>query len=307
MHQSELRSRARWYSTACVVFSVLAGCASAPTPVAESAPRAASSGVQPIIFAVTGDGPRGEEDWTLLPQYFAAEKADGRARYLLHTGDLCKGSQLFDAAYSARVAALFRQSSIPVLFVVGDNEWNDQSDPWVTWPLWERDFSRFHEAYPDAPVVARQVERPENIAWLDDGVLFIGINMVGGTMHDVEEWGYRHRANAAWVADNLATHGSDAFAVVVFAQAAPSLIHEDFTKPFASMVAAFGKPVLYIHGDHHKWEYEEGWRAPNLTRIQVDQVSKARPVHIIVSPDKPESPFSFDRLGAGEVAPEGTS
>ena len=280
------------------VLALLAGCATAAPSQDVNAVAAPSNAV---VFAATGDGPRGPEDWDLLPQYFAAEKADGRARYMLHTGDLCKGSQPFDVAYSSRVAALYRQSSIPVLFVVGDNEWNDQDDPDASWPIWEKDFSRFHEAYPDAPKVMRQESYPENMAWLDDGVLFIGINLVGGFMHDVEGWGYRHRANADWVEANLDRHGADAYAVVVFAQAAPDWKHEDFTVPFAATVAAFGKPVLFLHGDHHHWQYEEGWRAPNLTRIQVDQVTLARPVHIIVSPENPGHPFSFDRHGVNET------
>jgi hypothetical protein len=127
-------------------------------------------------------------------------------------------------------------------------------------------------------------------------VLFIGINLVGGFIHDVEEWGYRHRANAEWVAQHLANDGAKAYAVVVFAQAAPNQKHEDFIKPFVASVAAYGKPVLFLHGDHHRWELEEGWKnTPNLTRVQVDQVTKARPVHITVSPSQPEHPFSYDR------------
>jgi hypothetical protein len=92
---------------------------------------------------------------------------------------------------------------------------------------------------------------------------------------------------------------------VVFAQAAPNWKHEDFVAPFVAAAAAYGKPVLFIHGDHHNWEFEPGWRAPNLTRVQVDQVKKARPVHVIVSPDQPQQPFSFDRHGAGPITPEG--
>ncbi len=277
----------------------LVGCATANTE--GNAPAAQAQSVAPgsLVLAVTGDGPRGEEDWTLLPEYFEAEKADGRAKYLIHTGDLCKGSQLFDAGYSAKVAALYRRSPIPVIFVVGDNEWNDQPDPDASWPLWEKDFMRHYEAYPNGPKVARQEGYPENIAWMEDGVLLIGINLVSGFMHDAEEWGYRHRANAEWVDHNLALHGDDAYAVVLIAQAAPKRVHEDFLTPFVESVAAYGKPVLYVHGDGHVWQIEENWRAPNLTRIQVDQVTRARPVHIIVSPENPTHPFSYDRHGAG--------
>lgn len=278
----------------------LAGCASTSRGTAGhgKAPK-------PLTFAATGDGPRGEEDWTLLPQYFAAEKEDGRARYLIHVGDLCKGAQLFDADYSARVAALYRQSSIPVILVTGDNEWNDQADPDAAWKLWEKDFMHFSEHFKGAPKLKRQEGHPENIAWLDQGVLFIGIKIVSGRMHDVEEWSQRHRANAEWVEQNLNSLGKKAYAVVVIGQAAPKAYHEDFFRRFVPAVQAYGKPVMYLHGDGHRWELEEGWRAPNLVRIQVDQVTKARPVHITVSPGDPEHPFSYDRLGAGAVKPEG--
>lgn len=283
-----------------VAFATLHGCASTKgTTLSRDTHPAA------ITFAATGDGPRGEEDWTLLPQYFAAEKADGRAKYLLHVGDLCKGSQVFDADYSARVAALYRESSIPVILVPGDNEWNDQADPDAAWLLWEKDFMHFSEQFRGAPRLKRQKGYPENIAWLDKGVLFIGIKIVSGRMHDVEEWGYRHRADAEWVEENLATLGQKAYAVVVVGQAAPKEYHEDFFRRFVPAVAAYGKPVMYLHGDGHRWEIEEGWRAPNLVRIQVDQVTKARPVHITVSPEQPDHPFSYDRLGAGAIKPEG--
>lgn len=280
----------------------LAGCiACGGLPVDHDAPQPPG----PVTFSATGDGPRGEEDWTLLPQYFAAEKADGRARYLIHVGDLCKGSQVFNADYSAKVADLYRQSSIPVILVPGDNEWNDQADPDAAWTLWEKDFMYFSEHFPGAPRLIRQEDRPANIAWVDDGVLFIGITIVSGRMHDVEEWGYRHRANADWVEQNLNTLGREAYAVVVIGQAAPKAYHEDFFRRFVPAVEAFEKPVLYLHGDGHVWEYEEGWRAPNLLRIQVDQVTKARPVHITVSPEDPKHPFSYDRLGAENAVAEG--
>jgi len=307
-------SLARCIALGAIAITGLSGCASntvapASTEAPANAPATASApaaGPRPLIVAATGDGPYVEEDWTLLPQYFAAEKADGRARYLLHVGDLLKGNQVYDDAYSRRVAALYRQSSIPVIFVPGDNEWNDEPYPEKVWPIWVRDFMRFPEQYPDAPVLARQAERPENIAWLDEGVLFIGINLVGGRMHDVEEWGYRHRANADWVDHNLAALGAEAYAAIVFAQAAPRRMHEDFFRRFVPAVEAFGKPVLYLHGDGHVWELEEGWRVPNLTRVQVDQVNYGRPVHIAVSPHRPQAPFSYDRHGAGPVNQEGT-
>src|SRR5690606_25454488 len=94
-----------------IAVTALSGCATKPKAgLSTGAPA-------PLTFAATGDGPYGDVDWTLLPEYFAADKAEGKARYLLHAGDLLRGVQTFDDAYSQKVAALYRQSSLPVIFV----------------------------------------------------------------------------------------------------------------------------------------------------------------------------------------------
>ena len=248
----------------------------------------------PLSFSATGDGPRGDEDWTLLPEYFALEAEDGRAEYMLHLGDICKGRDTLPESYSVRVADLFKTSPIPVIFVPGDNEWNDLKDPDAGWILWERYFMGFEKNFECTPNIQQQPVRSENVAWVDKGVLMVGLNLVGGTVHDAEEWRLRHRQSALWVNGLLAYHADDVRAAVVFAQARPGAKHEDFFTPFVASAAAFGKPVLYLHGDGHRWDHEEGWRAPNLLRVQVDQVTKAPPVLVTVTLD-PDHPFVFDR------------
>ncbi|NIA16219.1 MAG: hypothetical protein GWP08_19320 [Nitrospiraceae bacterium] len=259
-----------------------------------SAVTALAVEAEPLTFSVTGDGPRGAEDWDLLPAYFALEKADGRSAFLLHVGDICKGHDVLPEAYYARVAELFQRSPVPVVFVPGDNEWNDLEDPDEGWRFWERHFLRFPKHFADGPKVWRQHVRPENVAWIAQGVLIMGINLVGGTVHDAAEWKRRHSQNAAWVRDNLTWYGGRVRAAVVFAQAAPSEKQEDFFAPFVEAAATFGKPLLYLHGDGHAWQHEPQWRAPNVLRVQVDQVSKAPPVLVTVTTD-PGQPFVFDR------------
>ena len=255
---------------------------------------AADQEAEPLTFSVTGDGPRGDEDWDLLPAYFALEEADGRSAFLLHVGDICKGRDALPESYCVRVAQLFRQSKTPVIFVPGDNEWNDLEDPDAGWRLWERYFMPFPKHFADTPRLWRQHVRPENVAWVTQGVLIMGINLVGGTVHDAAEWRRRHAQNAAWVRDNLTWYGNRVHAAVVFAQAAPREKHEDFFAPFVEVATAFAKPVLYLHGDGHSWEHEPQWRAPNILRVQVDQVAKAPPVLVTVTTDS-ERPFVFDR------------
>jgi hypothetical protein len=248
----------------------------------------------PLVFSATGDGPRGEEDWGLLRHYFAEEKRSGTSAFVLHTGDICPGSMSPPEEYYQEVAALFRESSIPFFFVPGDNEWNDTDDPDAAYVYWCRSFLGYSQQFENAPRVAWQTEHRENIAWRYRGVLFVGINLVGGTVVDPEEWKVRHADNALWINKQFKDHGPDIRAAVVFAQANPNKKHEDFVAAFAKSAEAFGKPVLFLHGDGHKWQHEPGWRAPNILRVQVDQVKKAPPVEVTVSDDE-TMPFSFRR------------
>ena len=58
----------------------------------------------------------------------------------------------------------------------------------------------------------------------------IGLNIVGGTVHDKAEWATRLQQDADWVAEQFARHKSDARAAVLLAQAAPAGAHELFFK-----------------------------------------------------------------------------
>lgn len=247
-----------------------------------------------LVFTATGDGPRSEEDWMLLQKQIDADNADGKTAFLLHLGDIWKGSDRLPESHYLQVAALLRTSSAPVYIVPGDNEWTDLLDPAEGWTFWTRHLLKLDERWKKDVVVERQTERPENMAWVQQGVLMIGVNMVGGNMKDAVEWHARHLAGAAWVKESLAKHGAASCAAVIFAQARPKEPQEDFFAIVIEEIKAFGKPTMYLHGDGHKYEVEPGWRVPNLTRVQVDQVAKARPLLITVTTD-PAQPFLFDR------------
>ena len=248
-----------------------------------------------LIFSATGDGPLSNLDWTLLPKYFDLEKADGRSEFLLHVGDITSQCLTLPESYYIKVAKLYQSCPIPVIFVPGDNEWNDLENPDEGWLYWERHFLSFEKNFKSHPQIRHQPVRQENIAWISKGVLLIGINLVGGMVHDEAEWKLRHQQNADWIRENFEGYGRQVRAVVVFAQARPSiLLHEDFFSPFVESARLFRKPVLYLHGDGHYWDYEPAWRAENILRVMVDQVTKAPPVLITVTLDL-EQPFIFDR------------
>jgi len=250
---------------------------------------------RPLRFTVIGDGPRPESDWPLLERYFEEEDVHhNRSAFMLHVGDICAGTDRLPESYYERVAALFSTSPIPIVIVPGDNEWNDLDDPDEGWAYWERHFLGFEERFPDAPDLRHQPGRPENVAWVTQGVLFVGINLVGGRVHDAEEWKRRHADNVVWVRENFDQYAGEVRAAVVFCQALPGEKNRDFTEPFGELAASFGKPVLYLHGDGHTWEVEQDWMAGNVLRVMVDNVGRNPPVQVTVT-GNPHHPFMFDR------------
>jgi hypothetical protein len=195
----------------------------------------------------------------------------------------------------ARVAGLLRKSKVPVFIVPGDNEWNDLDDPATGWKYWTKHFLHFDKQFHYGPPVSRQDTRQENLAWTSKGVLMIGINLVGGRVHDADEWQTRMRQDADWVQESFTLLGKDVRAAVVFAQTEPKLEHRPFFKRLAKDVARWGKPVLYLHADGHVWQEEPGFMGtPNLLRVQTDQLGRNPPVLVTVT-DDPARPFVFDR------------
>lgn len=153
---------------------------------------------------------------------------------------------------------------------------------------------KFDERWKHGLKVSRQKAREENFAFVKGNVLFVGLNIVGGRVHDEQEWKLRHAGCLDWVKLNLQRFGSEISSLVIFGHAKPARIHDDFFGAFNEVAEDFGKPVLYLHGDGHKWIYDRPFKAPNILRVEVDQGGKAPPLKIQVT-NHPTEPFVFDR------------
>jgi hypothetical protein len=249
----------------------------------------------PVSFAAMGDGPRGNDQWPLMAEQIFAENADPRSSFIVHLGDITSGTATLPESWYVGVAGMLKTSEMPVYIVIGDNEWNDLQNPAIGWALWRKHLENIHRHFPNAAETVNQPEQPDNFAFTQDGVLFIGINVVGGTVHDPAEWTRRHGHNLKWVDECFLRFGDDVRAAVVLGQARPSPErHGDFFERFAARVAAFEKPVLYLHGDGHTYLVDAPWKVPNLVRSQVDSVGKNPPLLVTVHTDT-VVPFTFDR------------
>ena len=140
----------------------------------------------------------------------------------------------------------------------------------------------------------RQAVRRENFAFTSKGVLFVGINLIGGNPYDEAEWETRLQQDVDWVSQQFSQNGSLVRAAVVFGHAGPGQsTHAPFFDAFGPLSGTFGKPVLYAMGDGHDWVLDKPFPQQNVTRLQVERGTDP-PVQVTVGLD-PLAPFTIVR------------
>jgi hypothetical protein len=259
---------------------------------------------QTVKFLAIGCGPYTPQEAIELRQVVDQANAQAEGEFLIHLGDILPGGETLSSSYCAVIAQALSRADMPTFIVPGDNEWNDQADPVQAWDHWSHNFMHFHQRWDRAQFfrksylvsggVRHQEARPENFVFVQKGVLFIGINLPGETVHDAAEWAQRLPENAAWVAKNLRRFNEQVRAAVVFAQAMPSDTHDAFFVPFRLASRAFGKPVLYLHADGHAFRVARPWPEQNILQVQTDRLGFAPPLLVTVSENE-SKPFQFDR------------
>ncbi|NIR38275.1 MAG: hypothetical protein GWN79_14370, partial [Actinobacteria bacterium] len=139
--------------------------------------------------------------------------------------------------------------------------------------------------------------RRENFAFVSEGVLFVGINLVGGEPEGdegEEEWAARLQENVDWIGEKFTEHASSVRAAVIFGHAGPGeSAHDLFFDGFGPLAAAFAKPILYATGDGHSWVVDKPFAQQNVTRLQVERGTEP-PAQITVGLD-PAAPFEILR------------
>lgn len=245
-----------------------------------------------IVFYAMGDVPYAPEEDRLLPEQIAKLPNDGA--FVVHVGDIKKGATPCDEAVYLKVSGMLKKCQTPLFVIPGDNEWNDCLRPDEAWQLWEKYFLRFDQNWRYNLPIFRQLEREENFAFVLHNVLFLGINLVGGRVHDAEEWKLRHAQNLDWIRRNIERSGESLRAVVLFGHALASPKHADFFGPLIDEAVRFRRPILYLHGDGHVWVHDRPFRAQNIVRVQVDQGGKAPPLKVTIRGTS-ATPFEFDR------------
>jgi hypothetical protein len=249
----------------------------------------------PIDFSAIGDVPYSAAEEDELQQHVVDHNLYSSSAFLVHLGDLKGGDPNCTESDYTTAANLLGGLAVPTFVVPGDNEWTDCIDPVQAWAWWTTHFLGFEQSFCGAPAVESQPVRPENFAFVENGVLFVGINHVGGTNQDPVEQAARLVDDADWVQQQMQGKSAVVRAAVIFAQESPRV--EPFETPFRAAAAAFGKPVLYIHGDNHEWKLDSPFPEPNILRVQVERGTLAEPpIRVTVTMDRsPTGAFLIER------------
>ncbi len=244
-----------------------------PLSVAPSASWGQAS--EPITFSVIGDAPYPDSEIAEFQQHMLDHNVFSPSDFLVHVGDIKAGSDECREQRYQVVADSLRLLAVPAFILPGDNEWVDCSNPDQAWAWWEEHLLGIEADFCGTPAVDAQTARPENFAFVEKDVLFIGLNLATtGQSALVQD-------DADWVDEQFAAKGAQARAAVIFAhrEAAGSLLDA-----VSANAALFGQPVLYVHGNGHSYEEEPGaFGQPNVLRIQVPRGTASNPpIHFSV-------------------------
>ncbi len=253
---------------------------------------------KPLIFSAIGDVPYSNEVAKELRKNLLNIENYQESSFLIHVGDIKSGaSPCVDNTYR-NVAEILKLSKIPVFIIPGDNEWNDCDNPKEAYELWDKHFFHFHENWNPSWKIEYQPERKENFAWVQEGVLIVGLNLVGGRVNDQNEWDERLTTNAAWIKNLIQKNDPSIKTIIVFGHANMNGNQEKFikfTEKFRLIASTFNKPMLYLHGDGHHWINDRPWKEQNIQRIQVDAGASLLQVKVF---NNLPNPFFFKGNGA---------
>lgn len=267
-----------------------------------------------ISFAVLGDAPyytHEELRFRVLLKHIDRHDLTS----VIHVGDIF-WRPCSDAMYE-KSRDYLESLRHPAIYTPGDNEWADCWEPRVGGYVPLERLSRLRQIFyarpPKRITVTRQPGYVENVRWTDRGVVFATVHIIGSrngqdafpgrTAKDDLEVEQRTAAAAAWLRETFAA-AQNAPVVIIALHAQPPFVPIDlqYTKAYQPFLATledesarFGKPVLVVHGDHHKYKVDRPLAsAPNLTRMEVPGSPDVGWVRVTVKPNA-AAPFSFEK------------
>ncbi|MBT3204396.1 MAG: sel1 repeat family protein [Gammaproteobacteria bacterium] len=248
-------------------------------------------------FTAMGCGPYGVEAQVALKHYMKTESIVSKSAFIVHLGDLGKGiDEVPESRYVNMAETLSFNNHKPTFVVLGDNDWNDTLNPAQSLGYWKRHLGNLYERFELPFSVITQPEREENFSFKLGDVVYIGINLPEGRVHDEAEWKTRITDNAKWIRQSLLS--SNAKAAVILAHAPADVFNGQLLNSLRESALLFAKPLLFLHANGHKWNYRQSEVAANLIHVQLDKLHDKYPFYppVQISYTGFDTlPFVFDR------------
>jgi hypothetical protein len=257
--------------------------------------------------------PNETSEFDATPAFINAVNEDKKVRLVLHAGDIHSGKQPCTLAYDRSIYNLWTQFRDPLVYTPGDNEWADCHKAGQSGNVQDPPASGNYVDYANGDPVAnlglvRQLffadpgsalgggdkkvvsqsqaydsahptdaEYVENVMWEQAGVLFVSVNIPGGSNNDADPWygaaesgeqaqerTQRTQADLRWLDAAFAQATADGVAGLVILEQADMWDldgktlasghiagYEPFISNIAANTTALGKPVLLFNGDSH--------------------------------------------------------
>lgn len=279
---------------------------------------------QGFSFVALGDLPYGAPDKSYAPYRALIERINRiEPAFSVHVGDIKSGStRCSDEEFSAQLEHFGRYAGA-VVYTPGDNEWTDCHrannggyDPLERLGALRQRFFDGQRSLGQRPMAVESQARlmpehggyVENQRWQYQGVLFATLHLVGSNNNHESrdpqasaEFFERDAANVAWIkAAFEQAEQRQAKALVLAFQAdmlEPRTAYEDFPghsgfrrsvgQTLLPLARQWGKPVLLIHGDSHRFVIDQPFTLdkrplPNVTRLEVPGAQDVRAVRVQV-------------------------
>jgi len=279
---------------------------------------------QSFSFVALGDLPYGPREISYAPYRTLINRINLAApTFSIHVGDFKSGSTLCSDEEFSNQIAHFQSFQSALTYTPGDNEWTDchranngSFAPLERLAALRKDFFPNEKSFGQNPisVISQAQQMPtfsryvENLRWEHQDTLFTTLHIVGSNNNfesrdpsAVNEFFHRDAANVAWIKDAFAVASEKKIELLVFAFQADVFetrnMYEDFPswsgfrksigETLLPLAQQWGKPVLIIHGDSHKFKLDQPFtidRKPlkNITRLIVPGETDVRAVKVNV-------------------------
>ena len=281
---------------------------------------------QGFSFVALGDLPYGAPEKAYGPYRALIERINQVGPdFSIHVGDFKAGATLCSDAEFANQREHFQRFKGAVVYTPGDNEWTDchranngAYDPLERLAALRQGFFKPNQSLGAQPMrVQSQAQRMpafatyvENLRWQHHGVQFNTVHIVGSNNNleardpaATREFHERDAANVAWIQSAFADAAAQNASLIVFAFQADVFEAKNMWEDFPGwsgfrksvgdtllpLAQRWGKPVLIIHGDSHRFKLDQPFtlnRQPltNVTRLIVPGESDVRAVKVTVQP-----------------------